>query len=214
MILRHFWTKTLVSFLFLACTFDLMAAEKFVLFQASPETWQLKNFSVGLNENEHSCVQLAANNLLADIEKVTGQKGTIVAEKMEILIGTVGVNKQIDQWIKQGELQDLRGRTEKYIIKTIGNQLVIAGSDKRGTVYGIYELSKQLGVSPWYFWADVPVEKHTYIYIKKGEFTDGEPAVRYRGLFLNDEAPCLTTWVKNTFGTDLVATNFMKMCLN
>ena len=179
-----------------------MAAEKFVLFQASPETWQLKNFSVGLSENEHSCVQLAANNLLADIEKVTGQKGTIVAEKMEILIGTVGVNKQIDQWINQGELQDLRGRTEKYIIKTIGNQLVIAGSDKRGTVYGIYELSKQLGVSPWHYWADVPVEKHTYIYIKKGEFTDGEPAVRYRGLFLNDEAPCLTTWVKNTFGTD------------
>ena len=179
-----------------------MAAEKFVLFQASPETWQLKNFSVGLSENEHSCVQLAANNLLADIEKVTGQKGTIVAEKMEVLIGTVGVNKQIDQWIKQGELQDLKGRTEKYIIKTIGNQLVIAGSDKRGTVYGIYELSKQLGVSPWHYWADVPVEKHTYIYIKKGEFTDGEPAVRYRGLFLNDEAPCLTTWVKNTFGTD------------
>jgi len=202
MILRHFWTKTLAFFLFLACTIDLMAAEKFVLFQASPETWQLKNFSVGLSENEHSCVQLAANNLLVDIEKVTGQKGTIVAERMEILIGTVGVNKQIDQWIKQGELQDLRGRTEKYIIKTIGNQLVIAGSDKRGTVYGIYELSKQLGVSPWYYWADVPVEKHTYIYIKKGEFTDGEPAVRYRGLFLNDEAPCLTTWVKNTFGTD------------
>ena len=202
MILRHFWTKTLVFFLFWACTIDLMAAEKFVLFQASPETWQLKNFSVGLSENEHSCVQLAANNLLADIEKVTGQKGTIVAEKMEVLIGTVGVNKQIDQWIKQGELQDLKGRTEKYIIKTIGNQLVIAGSDKRGTVYGIYELSKQLGVSPWYYWADVPVEKHTSIYIKKGEFTDGEPAVRYRGLFLNDEAPCLTTWVKNTFGTD------------
>ena len=202
MILRHFGTKTLAFFLFLACTIDLMAAEKFVLFQASPETWQLKNFSVGLSENEHSCVQLAANNLLADIEKVTGQKGTIVAEKMEILIGTVGVNKQIDQWIKQGEFQDLKGRTEKYIIKTIGNQLVIAGSDKRGTVFGIYELSKQLGVSPWYYWADVPVEKHTYIYIKKGEFTDGEPAVRYRGLFLNDEAPCLTTWVKNTFGTD------------
>ena len=81
MILRHFWTKTLVFFLFLACTIDLMAAEKFVLFQASPETWQLKNFSVGLSENEHSCVQLAANNLLADIEKVTGQKGTIVLQR-------------------------------------------------------------------------------------------------------------------------------------
>ena len=112
------------------------------------------------------------------------------------------MNPQIDQWVKQGELRDLKGKTEKYIIKTIGNQLVIAGSDKRGTVYGIYELSRQIGVSPWYYWADVPVEKHTSLYIKKGEYTDGEPAVRYRGLFLNDEAPCLTTWVKNTFGTD------------
>ena len=79
---------------------------------------------------------------------------------------------------------------------------MIAGSDKRGTVYGIYELSRQIGVSPWYYWADVPVEKHADLYIQKGEFTDGEPAVRYRGLFLNDEAPCLTSWVKNTFGTD------------
>ena len=119
-----------------------------------------------------------------------------------ILIGTVGVNKQIDQWVKKGVLSNLKGKTEKYIIKTIDGQLVIAGSDKRGTVYGIYELSQQMGVSPWYYWADVPVEKHDAIYIKKGEYTDGEPAVRYRGLFLNDEAPCLTTWVKNTFGTD------------
>lgn len=119
-----------------------------------------------------------------------------------ILIGTVGVNKQIDAWVKQGALRDLKGKTEKYIIKTIGNQLVIAGSDKRGTVYGIYELSRQIGVSPWYYWADVPIEKHNALYIQKGEFTDGEPAVRYRGLFLNDEAPCLTSWVKNTFGTN------------
>ena len=114
----------------------------------------------------------------------------------------LGVNKQIDQWVKKGELRDLKGKTEKYIIKTIGDQLVIAGSDKRGTVYGIYELTKQMGVSPWYYWADVPIEQHEALYIKKGEYTDGEPSVRYRGIFLNDEAPCLTTWVKNTFGTD------------
>ena len=104
--------------------------------------------------------------------------------------------------MKQGLLKDLKGKTEKYIIKTIGKQLVIAGSDKRGTVYGIYELSRQIGVSPWYYWADVPVVKHPELYVKEGEYTDGEPAVRYRGLFLNDEAPCLTTWVKNTFGTN------------
>ena len=65
-----------------------------------------------------------------------------------------------------------------------------------------YELSKQMGVSPWYYWADVPVVKRENIYVLPGEYTDGEPNVRYRGIFLNDEAPCLTSWVKNTFGTN------------
>ena len=146
-------------------------------------------------------MQRAAASLQADFERVTGVRPS-ASDEPTILIGTVGVNKQIDQWVKQGVLRDLKGKTEKYILKTIGNQLVIAGSDKRGTVFGIYELSQQIGVSPWYWWADVPVVKHTDLYIKKGEYTDGEPQVRYRGLFLNDEAPCLTTWVKNTFGTN------------
>ena len=84
----------------------------------------------------------------------------------------------------------------------VDNQLVIAGSDRRGTIYGIYELSQQMGVSPWYDWADVPVEHHDSIFANKGIYTDGEPAVRYRGIFLNDEAPCLTSWVKNTYGTE------------
>jgi hypothetical protein len=180
----------------------LMAADRFVSFLPLENAWQLKTMTVGLSQQEHSCVQLAAQNLLVDFEKVTGQKASFSDGAAEVLVGTVGCNPQIDQWVKQGVLSGLKGKTEKYLIKTIGSQLVIAGSDKRGTVYGIYELSKQMGVSPWYYWADVPVEQHAAIYIKKGEYTDGEPAVRYRGLFLNDEAPCLTTWVKNTFGTD------------
>ncbi len=180
----------------------LMAADRFVSFQPLEDAWQLKTMTVGLSQQEHSCVQLAAQNLLVDFEKVTGQKASFSDGAAEVLVGTVGCNPQIDQWVKQGVLSGLKGKTEKYLIKTIGSQLVIAGSDKRGTVYGIYELSKQMGVSPWYYWADVPVEQHAAIYIKNGEYTDGEPAVRYRGLFLNDEAPCLTTWVKNTFGTD------------
>ena len=202
MIQRLFLCKAVVALTFLLGAVDMMAADQFVLFQPSSDALQLKNLTVGFGDNEHSCVQMAAENLLSDFEKVTGKKAIKSANGVEVLIGTVGVNSQIDQWVKQGMLRDLKGKTEKYIIKTIGNQLVVAGSDKRGTVYGIYELSKQIGVSPWYYWADVPVDKHTYLYIKKGEYTDGEPAVRYRGLFLNDEAPCLTTWVKNTFGTD------------
>ena len=178
------------------------AADQFVTFRPQTETWQLQQPTIGYAAEEHTCVQLATTNLQNDFEQVTGLKPIFNEATPTILIGTVGVNKQIDTWVKQGLLRDLKGKTEKFIIKTIGNQLVIAGSDKRGTVYGIYELSRQIGVSPWYYWADVPVEKHSGLYIQKGEFTDGEPAVRYRGLFLNDEAPCLTSWVKNTFGTD------------
>ena len=193
-----------VAMLSLALSMEVRAADTFVVFEPVAGAWQLNDLTIGLAEGEHSCVKIAAANLAADFEAVTGTKSLTSnpSSLTSILIGTVGVNKQIDQWVKQGVLLELKGKTEKYIIKTIGSQLVIAGSDKRGTVYGIYELSRQIGVSPWYYWADVPVDKHTSLYIKDGEYTDGEPAVRYRGLFLNDEAPCLTTWVKNTFGTE------------
>ena len=178
------------------------AADAFITFQSAQGTLQLRDVSISYADGEHSCVQIAAANLLRDFEQVTGVKPQRGGNDARVVIGTVGSNPQIDQWVKQGLLKDLKGKTEKYIIKTIGKQLVIAGSDKRGTVYGIYELSRQIGVSPWYYWADVPVVKHPELYVKEGEYTDGEPAVRYRGLFLNDEAPCLTTWVKNTFGTN------------
>ena len=181
----------------------MSATEQFVVFHPSVDALSLKDVSISFDANEHSCVQRAVANLQQDFLRVTGKASNrSLSHPSTLIVGTVGVNKQIDQWVKKGELRDLKGKTEKYIIKTIGDQLVIAGSDKRGTVFGIYELSQQMGVSPWYYWADVPVVKHDAIYIKKGEYTDGEPAVRYRGLFLNDEAPCLTTWVKNTFGTD------------
>ena len=179
----------------------MQAAEQFVIFQPAADALSLQGATVGYDSREHSCVQRAVASLLTDVECVTGEKPAL-GQSPNILIGTVGCNRQIDQWVKSGELRDLKGKTEKYIIKTIGQQLVIAGSDKRGTVFGIYELSRQMGVSPWYWWADVPVAHHDALYIKKGEYTDGEPAVRYRGLFLNDEAPCLTSWVKNTWGTD------------
>ena len=194
--------KAVLLILSIVCCGGLWAAEQFVVFEPAGETLSLQGATVGYDAREHRCVQLAAENLMADFERVTGVKPALGDGASAIVIGTVGCNSQIDKWVKQGVLADLKGRTEKYIIKTIGQQLVIAGSDKRGTVFGIYELSQQIGVSPWYWWTDVPVAKHDAVFVKLGEYTDGEPRVRYRGLFLNDEAPCLTSWVMNTYGTD------------
>lgn len=150
-------------------------------------------------------MSIAARNLATDIGKVCGAEATVGRHAdAKIVVGTIGHSAGIDRLASLGVInaKDLKGKCEKYIITTTGNQVVIAGSDRRGTIYGIYELSRQIGVSPWYWWADVPVEHHERIYIKGGTYTDGEPAVRYRGIFLNDEAPCLTSWVKNTYGTD------------
>ena len=194
--------RILVYSLALILSLPIQAAEQFISYSPIKGAIHLQDLTIGVDSREHSCVQLAVKNLTIDLERVTGRTASIQANSPTILIGTVGTHPKIDQWVKQGLLRDLKGKTEKYIIKTIDGQVVIAGSDKRGTVYGIYELSRQIGVSPWYYWADVPVEKHDDLYVRNGEYSDGEPAVRYRGLFLNDEAPCLTSWVKNTFGTD------------
>ena len=77
---------------------------------------------------------------------------------------------------------------------------MIAGSDKRGTIYGIYEISEQIGVSPWYWWADVPAKHHDALFVKSGTFLQGPPAVKYRGIFINDEDPALGGWSKAKFG--------------
>src|ERR1051326_4832968 len=82
----------------------------------------------------------------------------------------------------------------------IDRALVIAGSDKRGTIYGVYDLSEQIGVSPWYWWADVPVTPHSDLFVKPVRRVHGSPVVKYRGIFLNDEAPALSGWTKEKFG--------------
>ena len=180
---------------------QLSAANSFVVFSEQENAQSLKGATIGLSAQEPKAVQIAAANLQQDFLRVMGFTPA-KSEQPTILIGTVGCNKQIDQWVKSGKLVDLKGKREKFLITTIDGQVVIAGSDRRGTVYGIYELSRQMGVSPWYWWMDAPVAYHDYVGILPGTYTDGEPAVEFRGLFLNDEAPCLTSWVKNTYGTE------------
>ncbi|MEI9806933.1 MAG: glycosyl hydrolase 115 family protein [Bacteroidota bacterium] len=84
--------------------------------------------------------------------------------------------------------------------KGIDNALIIAGSDRRGAAYGVAEISQQIGVSPWYWWADVPVKKKKELYIQKGLIKTDAPLVKYRGIFINDEAPALSGWSKEKFG--------------
>ncbi|MBN2744850.1 MAG: glycosyl hydrolase 115 family protein [Marinilabiliaceae bacterium] len=158
----------------------------------------------------------AVNDLQEDIFKVTGLKPAVFQDKAPgakqvIIAGTIGKSPLIDALVakKLIDAKALNGKWEKFVIQTIHNPmpgvesaLVIAGSDKRGTIYGIYDLSEQMGVSPWYWWADVPVAKKENVFVMPGIYTKGEPAVKYRGIFINDEAPCLTGWVKHTYGTD------------
>jgi len=185
---------------------SMSAAERFVSFQQG-DLLINSNDKVEIYMDANDCrgVSYAANALVKDISKVSGSQATITSnQKATILVGTIGHSAAIDQLIKQKRINGnlLKGKREKSIITVVNNQLVIAGSDRRGTIYGIYELSQQMGVSPWYDWADVPVEHHDSIFVNRGTYSDGEPAVRYRGIFLNDEAPCLISWVKNTYGTE------------
>ena len=155
----------------------------------------------------------AVRSLEDDFQRVCGQRPAELHEAKVatcIIIGTLE-----SKWVKPLlrkkliDARQLKGKREKYLMTTLARPLpgvdkalVIVGSDKRGTIYGIFELSEQLGVSPWYFWADVPVEQQQTLSIADGTYTAGEPVVRYRGIFLNDEAPCLTSWVRNTYGTE------------
>ena len=184
---------------------SMSAAERFVSFQQGDLLINGNNkVEIYMDANDCRGVSYAANALVKDIRNVSGSQATITSDrKATVLVGTIGHSVAIDQLVKQKRINGnlLKGKREKFIITVVDNQLVIAGSDRRGTIYGIYELSQQMGVSPWYDWADVPVEHHDSIFVNRGTYTDGEPAVRYRGIFLNDEAPCLTSWVKNTYGT-------------
>jgi hypothetical protein len=167
-----------------------------------------------VDASDYPGVTRAANDLLQDIQKVTGAAPAVRHDEgglgaTAIIIGTLGKSALIDRLVREQKIDvtALEGKWESYLIQTVAQPisgvsaaLVIAGSDKRGTIYGIYEISEQIGVSPWYWWADVPVTHRDALFVKPGRHLQGEPAVKYRGIFLNDEAPALTGWVNEKFG--------------
>jgi len=147
-------------------------------------------------------VKIAAETLREDFARVCGTKAPEQGA-LAIYAGTKD-SPLIRKLAAEGAIDPspLEGQYETYVLNVLEDKVVIAGADMRGTIYGIYEISEQIGVSPWYDWADVPVPHSTDLGLAVGTYTVPQPAVRYRGIFLNDEAPCLTSWVKNTYGTD------------
>lgn len=119
-----------------------------------------------------------------------------------IIIGTIGHSPLIDQLIAEGKLDvsAVEGQWESFLIQTVDEHLIVAGSDKRGTIYGIYDISEKIGVSPWYWWADVPVRKSTSLYVEAGTYIQPSPKVKYRGIFINDEWPSFGGWASAQFG--------------
>ena len=167
-----------------------------------------------VDERDWPGVLRAANDLRTDISRVSditpalGDAEPAPGSRL-IIIGTIGKSRLIDQLIREKRLDvaAISGKWEAAVTEVlkqptpgIESALVIAGSDKRGTIYGIYNLSEQIGVSPWYWWADVPVRRQNALYVRAGRFVQGPPAVKYRGIFLNDEAPALAGWAREKFG--------------
>lgn len=164
--------------------------------------------------HDYPGVVRAASDLQSDIRRVTGSTAAIVHDRENfkpsmMLIGTLGQSAVIDLLVREGkvDVQATAGKWESFTVQMVSNPLpqvssalVIAGSDRRGTIYGIYDLSQQIGVSPWYWWADVPVRHQETLTARPGTYTEGPPAVKYRGIFLNDEAPALSGWVKEKYG--------------
>ena len=169
--------------------------------------------TIWIDQNDFNGVLIATRNLQLDIERVTDNKSQVLhttpAGKEVVIIGTIGKSGLIDQLVqnKKIDVTDVIGKWETFLIQTVNNPfpdvdkaLVIAGSNKRGTIFGIYELSKEIGVSPWYWWADVPPKKSDALYIKSGRYVQGEPPVKYRGIFINDEEPALGRWAVANYG--------------
>jgi len=168
----------------------------------------------------------AAGDLSRDIGRVTGHDAPLIKNRSldglmppalggpaagsdVVLIGTIGRSPLIDELVRTHKLDvsGIAGQWESAVttvvehpMKGVRRALVIAGADKRGTIYGIYDLSEQIGVSPWYWWADVRVPHADALYVEPGRYVQPVPAVKYRGIFFNDEAPALSGWTKEKFG--------------
>lgn len=194
------------------------AQSDYVSFDQLPEGFNIAGATVFVNDNDYKGVITAAENLTADLSDVCGQQSYLIKDlkcpgkktgKTVIVVGTVGKSIALDYLIKKGKLNisAIENQREASLIQVVDNPfkgvskaLILAGSDKRGTIYAVYDLCEKIGVSPWKFFLDVPNKKHNNIYITVNKTVIPSPAIEYRGIFLNDEEPCLGRWAVDTYG--------------
>jgi hypothetical protein len=170
-----------------------------------------KAAAIAVSPDDFKVVQIAAADLAADVERVTGKKPTVSDtpnDDVAVIIGTLDKSLLIDAVVNNGkvDVSKIRGKWESYIIATVEgpspnvrSALVIIGSDRRGTAFGVYEVSQMIGVSPWYWWADATPERKTSLIFSRGTIVSREPSVKYRGIFINDEDWGLQPWAAKTF---------------
>ncbi len=203
----------LLPFLFLTC--KLLPAQEMVSLNGTPGAFDMAGAaSIFVDENDATLIHKTARLLQQDITSVTGKTPLLVndlknAGKRVIIIGSINGSSLINKLAqeKKIDLSSIKGKWEAYAIRVVSKPLpgvdqalLIAGSDRRGTAYGVFNLSGQIGVSPWYWWADVPVKKKAAVYINSGRTYTDAPKVKYRGIFINDEAPALSGWSREKFG--------------
>ena len=167
-----------------------------------------RSVPIVVSDSDYSGVIRTVHYFQEDIRKVTGFESKVLLGKLPknkeiVIVGTLGKSLIIKLLVNSGKIcvSDIQGKWETSLIQVveqpfpgIKRALVVAGSDKRGTIYGLFELSRLMGVSPWYWWSDVPVQHQSAIYVNSGRFVFGEPKIKYRGIFLNDEEPALGRW--------------------
>ncbi|KFA68067.1 hypothetical protein S40285_02546 [Stachybotrys chlorohalonatus IBT 40285] len=192
-----------------------------MLFEPGSSDYQLADDTFAptilVSGNEAPGVARAAGDLAADFGRVVGQEGTVavtnssspeVDSESVIIVGTIGRSSLIDVLVSDGKLDvsEAEGQWESYVTRVVEEPFegiswayVIAGSDRRGAIYGLYDISEQIGVSPWYYWADVAIKTKTGIWVEPEGKYQKPPSVKYRGLFINDENPALLGWVGENF---------------
>ena len=174
----------------------------------------LQTASIYVDPKDHWLMHKAAELLQQDVYLITGKMPEIISRLSPspnriIIIGSLDSSEIIKRLAAEKKIyiEGIRNKWENFQLQTISNPvngikeaLVITGSDKRGTAFGVFELSRHMGVSPWYWWADVPAKKTKEVFIKNGVYQSGSPSVKYRGIFINDEAPAFSGWAKEKFG--------------